>query len=211
MAAARVRGFSLVETLVGLAVGLLVTATALALVLGHVREYRAAWIQSRVTQDLRDAADAVERDLRRAGHWRDATTAAWSAGAASAANPHAALVPAAAPLDAVRFSYSNDDGDEAIGFRLHDGVVEMRLGSGRWQALTDGGTVTVTAFSLVPTQHDIPLQALCARAGGGAPALSMRSVQVAIRGHAAGDPRIVRSVQGLVHLPNHVVAGDCPR
>jgi prepilin peptidase dependent protein B len=211
MVASRPRGFSLVETLVGLAVGLLVMAAALAFVLGHVREYRTAWIRSRVTQDLRDAADVVERDLRRAGHWRDATTTAWSSGAASAANPHTALVAAAAPPDTARFSYSNDGGDEAIAFRLHDGVMEMRLGTGRWQALTDAGMVTVTAFSLVPAQHEVSLQALCARSGSDAPALSMRSVQVAIHGHATGDPRIVRSVQGLVHLPNHVVAGDCPR
>ena len=210
------RGFTLVEMLVGLAIGLLIAATAMAFVLGQVREMRALWIQSRVMHDLRDAADVIARDLRRAGHWRDATSPAWSPGSAPP-NPHAALVPAATASDAARLSYSHDagpDGDEQIGFRLRAGVIEMLLGSGRWQALTDAGTVVVTLFSVTPVLQRIPLQALCGRPcaddAACTPAQSVRSVTIAIRGHAADDARVVRSVQSLVHLRNDIVDGDCP-
>ena len=165
----------------------------------------------RQVQELRDAVDVVERDLRRAGHWSHAHAAAWS-DAPPAANPHAALVPVGGAGDTAHWSYSRDDADEQIGFRLRDGVVEVLLGRGGWQALTDAGTVFVTAFGITPAQQTIPLQSLCARAVGSAapPTLFARSMGVTIRGHAAGDPRIVRSVQGLVHLPNDLVAGACP-
>jgi prepilin peptidase dependent protein B len=216
MGAHHERGFTLAEALVGLAVGLLVVAAAIAFALAHAREVRALWIQSRVMQDLRDAADLVERDLRRAGHWRGASSPAWSPDAATL-NPHAALLPAASASDAARLSYSNDDGpdtDEPIAFRLRDGVIEMLLGSGRWQAVTDAGTVVVTLFSITPVLERIPLQAVCARlcadAAACTPAQSVRSVNIAIRGHAAGDARFERSVQSLVHLRNDIVDGTCP-
>ena len=41
--------------------------------------------------------------------------------------------------------------NEQFGFRLRNGALEMQLGAGNWQALTDSGTVTVTAFSATPS------------------------------------------------------------
>jgi len=210
MGARRQRGHTLVQVLVGLAVGLIVSATAIALTLGQLREHRAAWIRSRLVQELRDAADAVERDLRRAGHWSRAPTAAWS-DAPPALNPHAALAPIGGGADTARWSYSRDEADEQIGLRLRDGVIEMLLGGGGWQALTDAGTVVVTALRLTPAQQTFALQSLCARAGPtSAPTLSARSMTVAIEGRAVADPRIVRSVQTLVQLRNDLVTGACP-
>ena len=67
------RGLSLVELLVGLALGLLVVAGGAALLARqHLREHRALLLEARLMQDLRTAADLVARDLRRAGYWGDA-------------------------------------------------------------------------------------------------------------------------------------------
>jgi len=214
----RLGGFTLVELLVGLAVGLVIVAAAATFAAAHVRDLRALWMQSRLMHDLRVAADVVAHDLRRAGHWRDAAALAWSAerGASAPANPHALVSPVAAPSDAARFSYSHDgdaETDEPFGFRLREGVIEMRLGDGPWQALTDAGSVVVTSFRITPQVQEIALQGLCGRAcdeaAGCAPIKSVRSLDIAIHGHAADDTRLVRSVQSVVRLRNDKVSGAC--
>lgn len=214
----RAAGLTLVEMLVGLAVGLVVVAAATAFVVAQANEVRALWIQSRVMHDLRIAAEVVARDLRRAGHWRDATATPWAAEGTEPArmNPHAALLPGSAPSDAARFSYSHDEGPDALetfGFRLHGGAIEMLLGDGHWQTLTDSTSVVVTAFTITPLVQQHALQGVCAlpcTAAGCAPTQSVRSVNVAIHGRAAGDARIARSVQSLVRLRNDIVTGACP-
>ena len=53
------------------------------------------------------------------------------------------------------------DANEQFGFRLRNGVIEMQLGAGNWQALTDSGTLTVTRFSVTPTVQQIALPDFC--------------------------------------------------
>ena len=219
----RARGTTLVELLVGLAIGLVVVAGAATLLARQLREQRALLAATRLTQDLRNAADLVARDLRRSGYWGDAAAGVWSHGAAPLANPYAAITPAAAASDTLRFSYSRDavedqavGDDERTGFRLHDHAVEARLGD-HWQALTDASTLVVTAFELVPAVDDIDLSALCPRpcdaasalAGTCPPRQQVRRVTVRIAGHAADEARPTRSVQAQVRLRNDAIAGAC--
>ena len=121
-------------------------------------------------QDLRTAADLVARDLRRAGHWGDAAAGVWSPAEAARANPYAALAPAAAASDAASYGYSRDasenhllDGNEQFGLRLRNKAIELQLGSGNWQALTDATLLAITAFTITPTVQEIDLGALCSQ------------------------------------------------
>ena len=217
------RGSTIVELLVGLAIGLVVVAGAATLLARQLHEQRALLAETRLTQDLRNAADLIARDLRRAGYWGDAAAGVWSHSAAPLANPYAAVTPTAAASDTVRFSYSRDDvedhavGDaERTGFRLHDHAVEARLGD-HWQALTDASTLVVTAFELMPNVDDIDLSALCPRpcdaagaaAGTCPPRQQVRRITVRIAGHAAADARSTRSAQAQVRLRNDTIAGAC--
>ena len=102
------RGLTLVELLVGLALGLLVVASGTLLLTTHLREHRALLLEARLMQDLRTATDLVARDLRRAGHWGAAAAGVWSPAEAPRANPYAALAPAGAASDAASFAYSRD-------------------------------------------------------------------------------------------------------
>ena len=70
----RARGISMVELLVGLAVGLFIAAAGVTLMAGNLRENRALMLESRLMQDLRTASDIITRDLRRAGRRRHAHT-----------------------------------------------------------------------------------------------------------------------------------------
>lgn len=206
-------GLSLVELMIGLALGLFMAAAGLAAFADQWREHRQATAASRLMQDLRSAGDVITRDLRRAGHW--------AAPSASGPNPYAALAPAAGASDAAAFAYSRDasenhalDANEQFGLRLRRGVIELLLGAGNWQALTDAGTLVVTEFVVQPQVDSISLLEHCARpcpSGATCDArVDLRRIAVRITARAADDTTLVRRLDSVVRLPNDAVTGACP-
>lgn len=215
-------GLSMLELLVGTAVGLLVVAAGSTLVAQHLRDNRALAIETRLMQDLRTAADLVSRDLRRAGYWAHAASGvAGDGGDVALANPYAEVTPAAAASDVVRFRYSRDatendtvDDDEQFGFRLHNGAIELQLGDANWQALTDATMLTVTAFSIEPHIEESGLASFCAAdclAGSTTcpPRQQVKSFAISISARSAFDAGVTRNVQGQARLRNVSVAGSC--
>lgn len=65
------RGFSLVELMVSIIAGLLVTAAVLAFTVGSVRSNAEFVTATRLTQELRNVIDFSSRELRRAGYDQD--------------------------------------------------------------------------------------------------------------------------------------------
>jgi len=218
----RQAGLSIIELLVGLAIGLFVVASSVTLVVNHLREHRSAQLEARLTQDLRSAADLIARDLRRAGYWGDAGAGIGSPAQPARVNPYLALVPDAAASDAIGFAYSCDaienhalDGNEQFGYRLRSKAIELQLGSGNWQALTDATLLTISAFSVTPSIEEIDLGALCSQpcpvgSASCPPRLQVRRLAVQIAGRSVADASIARSVQVLVRLRNDMPAGACP-
>ncbi|MBX3605297.1 MAG: prepilin-type N-terminal cleavage/methylation domain-containing protein [Piscinibacter sp.] len=218
----RERGLSLVELMVGLAVGMVVVAAAVSLFAAQTREHRRTAAELRLMQELRGATDLVARDLRRAGHWGDAAAGLWAAAASTpSANPYAAFVPVTGAATSAAYSYSRDatenhlrDSNEQFGLRLRSGVVELQLGAGNWQALTDAGSMTVTTFEIRPHLRELPLLAHCPRpcpvGVDCTPRLQQRSLAVHIAAQATGDPSVQRQLDAEVQLRNPVVLGSCP-
>jgi prepilin peptidase dependent protein B len=216
------RGLSIVELLVGVALGLVVAAAAAKLLAGQLGESRSLLREARLMQDLRTAADLVTRDLRRVGHWGAAASGVWGPGASASAvlpNPYAALPPGDAASDAISFQFSRDgvenhsvDSNERFGFRLRNGTLEMQLGAANWQALTDTTLLTVTVFSITPTVQTISLAGYCAAActGGSCPQQQVRSLAVRLAGRARSDATVTRSVHSEVRLRNDAFSGACP-
>ena len=218
----RSRGLSIVELLVGTAVGLVVVAAATTVVTRHARENRTLAIEARLVQDLRTAADIIARDLRRAGYWgASASGVRGEDGSAVLANPYDLVAPDNAASDAVRLSFSRDagenglvDGNERFGFRLRNGAIELQLGDGNWQALTDAATLSVVAFEVAPRTEEASLERFCAEpcAIGSTtcpPRLQIRSFAVAIEARAVADPSVRRSVLAGARLRNDTVVGRC--
>ncbi|MCE9659367.1 MAG: hypothetical protein K8R60_12470 [Burkholderiales bacterium] len=216
------RGLSIVELLVGTAVGLVVVAAGTTVVTHNARENRALMIEARLMQDLRTAADIVARDLRRAGYWAGSASGVRSDdGSAVVANPYALVTPESAASDAVRLSFSRDasengtvDGNERFGFRLRNGAIELQLGDGNWQALTDPATLTVTGFEIAPRTEETSLASFCDQpcAAGSTtcpPRQQVRSFAVAISARAVADANVQRSVVAGARLRNVSVVGSC--
>ena len=87
------------------------------------------------------------------------------------------------------------DGTEQFGLRLRRGVIELQLGAGGWQALTDAGTWSSPSFcsscacssSLLSTAH--------APAAGGRDAhVNVRRLALRITARAASDAPLVRRI-----------------
>ena len=207
------RGLSLIELMVGAAIALFVAAAGGGLLAGHLRENRALLLEARLTQDLRTTADLINRDLRRAGYWGNA---------GAGVNPYAELVPGIAASDSVSLHYSMDatendvvDRNEQFGFRLRGGAVELQLGAGNWQALTDANTLTVTAFSVIPEVQDVSLASFCPTACAAdsnstcPPHRKVRNLTVSITAALVSDVRVVRAVRSNVRVRSDAIVGSC--
>jgi len=215
------RGVSILELLVATAIGLVIVAATGAMVVTQHATSRRLQAEARLMQDLRTASELVARDLRRAGHWSAAAASAVRRGdEAVSANPHAAIAPASSPSSAVALSFSTgDDGGGAVddrdrfGFRLRSGAIELQLGAGNWQALTDAGTLVVTAFAVEPRLDEIALATFCeqpcAASASCPPRLQVRSFAITVDARSAADARVVRTLQSAVRVRNDVVVGSC--
>ncbi len=125
----------------------------------------------------------------------------------------------------VLFAYSrsgneaDENGDAGFrgancGFRLDGGVIQSRLGDAGWQALTDGNTLNVTEFTLTMNRQPIRLE--CPKPCPDPlvdcrPVLEVRDLRVVIKGEAANDSNVKRSVDSKVRLRNDaLIPGTCP-
>ena len=234
----RARGLSIVEFLVGIAVGLLVVVGASKLFADYVVGNKQLMLETRVNQDLRAAADIVARDVRRAGYWNNALTGVWSTGSGSIVlNPHASgMGRVSSTATSVSYSYARDtddtlDSNEYAGFRLWsvNGVNRLEMWDGglpanpNWQAITDPGTVRITAFSVNPIApalvNDLSSYCGCLSrltctltsiAAAGAPTLTTPSFEIVLTGQAVNDPAVTRTVRETVRVRNPILSGACP-
>jgi len=164
------RGLSLVELLVGIAIGMIVLVGATQLFVNHVNNNRQLVLETRVNRDLRAAADLIARDVRRSGYWGNAT-----AGVHCHLQPQApaivalngAMTPRALlTTSTITYNYSQGtennalDSNEQFGFRLNNDVLQYLQG-GSWQDITDSSTLTVNTFSVTPVERCLPLQQYC--------------------------------------------------
>lgn len=222
------RGLSLVGLLVGLALMLLVAAACALLVAGHWRESRSQLAQTRLTQDLRSTIDLMSRALRRSAYWADAGATHWQPGMTGPrVNPYGAVPGgpcATAVADEAAYCLARDapeDGvvgdNEQFGFRRNpsnQAQLDMKLGRGNWQALTDPGALRVTGFHLSRTVRTIDLEAICAqpcRAGNPAcpPRQQVVLMQIDISVASVAEPAIAAHASSQVRLRNDLLSGTC--
>ena len=247
--AQRQRGLSIVELLVGVAVGLFLVSGAVTLFVTNLGNSRQLLLEARINQDLRATADLITRDLRRAGYWGDnsllGTVATSASGVSSTTrNPYRAITTTAG---SIRYAFSRDDpasatatdfntltpGNERFEFRRQVvngvGVVQLALGDGNWQTVTDPQTMDVTTFTVTPTETDVDVRTACAviccsdadvtagtcatrniAVGASCPTIRVRQYAVALTANAIGNARVTRTLQTRVRPRNDEYGGVCP-
>jgi type IV pilus assembly protein PilW len=199
---------SLVEMMVGVAVGLFIVAGATTLAASQLSENRRLLLETQVQQDLRASADIITRELRRAGYDSHAEFLIWSADAPTA-DPRANIwagLRLGANDDVVSYGYDRPGSTTTdFGDRLTGGTIKQRLGS-TTQDLTDRNTLEVTAFT-VTLENTAGEQLACPRLcddGTQAcwPTQAVVDATVTIAGRAVTDASVSRTIVSRLRLRN---------
>ncbi len=207
-------GMSLVELMVGVAVGLFVVAAASTMAVTQLGDNRRLLLELQVQQDLRATADIITRELRRAGSFgflRDSAAFVWSPGATSGPNFLLAVTPAANGLPATAVSYQSSrtmGQNGPYGFRLNNGQIDMQLGPAGWQVLTDINAIRITTFNITAQNQPAVTQVACTKLCASGipndrtcwPSVAVRSFRIDITGQSVADPAVVRTVSSIVRL-----------
>ncbi|MCW5633335.1 MAG: hypothetical protein KIT17_08350 [Rubrivivax sp.] len=212
------RGLSLVELMVGIAVGLFVVAAATVMVSSQLGENRRLLLESQLQQDLRATSDIITRELRRAGAARNAQNFVATPAAAAQFNAISATTPASgvhSPAD-ITFRYERNAVEQGPwGFKLDNGVIKTQLvssitgASAGWQDLTDGTVMEVTQFSIT-INREPPIEIACPKlcpSGNTScwPLMYVRDFVVDISARLRSAPEVQRSVRSTVRARNEQI------
>lgn len=205
----RPHGFTLVELMIGIAVGLFLVAGASKFFVDHLRNSRQLLAETRLNQDLRAVLETISHELRRAGYWAESIKGVQSP---TTANPYSAIAPTA--TDSLAVASFTHDAPGFRGFRVDSAVLNGYFRSS-WQALTDIDSLRVTDFSVSSQAQTVPLGELCTPAcapgGAGCPALVVRRLLVSIEARSAVDPSVLRRMQASVRVRNdEFTTPSCP-
>jgi type IV pilus assembly protein PilW len=157
------RGFSLIELMVSITLGLIVLAALAALLGLTVRGSTETLRSARLNQDLSAVLEVMANDIRRAGYtdgqveYDDATR--------DLALPSTSCLVYSYNRNSDSASGAPDtniDNAELNGFELRGGAVRMRracggaacstgCGTGAWEAITDPAVITITGLTLTTT------------------------------------------------------------
>jgi len=215
------RGLSLVELMVGLAVGLLVVAGAALVSSSQLSDSRRLLVETQMQQDLRAAADIITRELRRTGSWgysdfaRDTVFSAATPSPVVNAFTSITITPLTVDSDEIAYRYYRTTGvpptTGTFGFRLNADAIESNIDGTAYQQLTDSRVMKVTKFKVTQTDGP-PVQLACSKEcpgpGGGTacyPTWTVRELAIDITGVAVADASIVRSIRTMTKLRNDLL------
>ena len=214
-------GMTLPELIIGLAIGLFISAGLLAMWLTLQDSTLKALEFARLNRDLQAIGDVMTDDIRRAGY------RAWSpdSGLDIAVNPFM-TAPYAVTIDradaseaensCLTYAYDvNQDGqmggsiNEAFGFRLHDQAIEMRIGGvifncrqGSWQDISQADTVIDTlqfSATLVPVYPSTG----CVT---GHPCITRYLITIQLSGHLNTQPTQIVTIERTVRIANDFIS-----
>lgn len=208
----RQTGLSIVELMVGVAIGLVIVAAAALLMTGQLVENRKLLTETQLQQDLRAAADIITRELRRAGALVEPAALATIWFPETVAVAHNAMAPRlAVSLSQVNFDYEPGTTSGPYGFRLNSGVLQTLIGASGWQDLTDANVMLVRSFTprLLPVSA-VPIQLPCPKLcpdGTSAcwPTFQVRELEIVITAEAKSDPAVKRSITSRTRVRNDYV------
>lgn len=159
------------ELMVGITIGLIVTAAASVVAVNQINEHRRLMLETQIQQDLRTAADLLQQDLRRAGFRGNAELGVWAppSGAGTLTQQDAQAASASQFADMVKtesnagrsltYRYARrTTGDlrdfENFGFRWDRAnktlylMIGLAGGQPNWQPITDPDAVKITEFNI---------------------------------------------------------------
>lgn len=228
------RGIGLVELMVGITVGLIVTAGATVVATRQINEHRRLMLEVQMQQDLRIAADLIQQDLRRAGYRGLPSDGVWEPERNGAAAKNAVPNPymAASTNQAGNEFYyqyakvanmasSAASSNERFGIQWDSGEKKLSIllglkanGNPNWQPITDPDVVKIDNFVANIVTQQISLADLCdptiACAAGTCPTQTVRRVEFTIKAVAKADSNVQRTLTVGEKVRADEISGACP-
>lgn len=222
------RGFGLIELLISILIGIIVVTGITSLVVATLRANTENLGMTRLTQELRGAAQLISGELKRSAYDQDAlgdfgagnqdsngfVDVVFEDSGGTVLDPVNNAVTEANPATCVVYGYDENmngtvDAGEYRAFRLNDGAIEMWEGDvavascpgDGWEALTDRAATEITDFSITttPDGEAFPVHS---DPGTGVQTLAIRKIQIRIAGQSVQDDSVSRSVRETVRIRN---------
>lgn len=199
-------GFSLVELMVSIALGLFVVIGVLSIFATTAKSNHDTLKATRLHQDLRAVMDLMARDIRRAGYWRTAISSVDG----GPQNPFRLNDPGkltGQPEDScLTYSYDlngdmNIDSNENHGFRLNTGSVQMAksdgdCNNGDWERVTDQEASTITGLEFAVNSRLLNVDGASNAAG----TIRVREVKIELSGELKDDSSVSRTLTQTVRV-----------
>ena len=218
----RSRGLSIIELLVGFAIGLFILSGAAAMFVSNINSSRQLLLEARINQDMRSAMDLITREIRRSAYWGNSLAGTLTAAGGSVASPNPYSAVATTGTTELGYQYSRDvtennaldAGTEQFGFRLNttNNSIQMNIG-GTWQEVTNTATLSIpnSGLSITPTVTAIDIRASCAKTcTANCPTVTVRTYDIVLTGNAVSNDALTRTLRSQVRMRNDTVAGVCP-
>jgi type II secretory pathway pseudopilin PulG len=219
----RQSGMSIVELLVGVAVGLFVVAGAATLAATQLGENRRLLLEAQLQQDLRAAADVMSREIRRAGARQFPEQYVWTPGKVGildlSVDNH--ISPTGTSVtSAITFRYYRQElVVRDLGYQLSGSKVRTKV-VGSFEDLTDPGIMTVDSFTVTPshaveptpaapTPQRLPCPKLCPDGTSDCwPSMRVREFAVQTDATSTSDGAVRRSLGFVVRPRNDELLRD---
>ncbi len=211
------RGLSLVELMVGIAIGLFIVAAASLLLSRQLGENRRLLLETQLQQDLRASADIITRELRRAGYSGLAESSVWNPTiGTTTSNGYLELPVTTGATGSIEYNYKRPDNSPGpFKYWVDSGTIKTKLSATATpQDLTDKNVLFVDGLSFVlgtSTAVRLTCPKACPSPPPGMgddycwPTTAVRDLTVTITGHAVSDSAVQRSVTSRVRLRNDQV------
>jgi len=218
-------GLSIVELLIGSAIGLFILAGASAMFVNNITNSRLLLLETRINQDLRSTLDLITRDLRRGAYWGNSLAGTLATGSNSTTQPNPYSDVTLGGTTEIDYTYTRDavendtlnSSTEQFGFRFDttNNAMQMNIG-GSWQTLTNTDILSITAFTITPAETTIDVRAACAKPctdtllAPTCPRVQVRSYNMVLTGTSKIDAAVTRTLQSQVRVRNDAMSGTCP-
>lgn len=169
-------GASLIELMIGLALGLMITASALAMLASTTSGAASAIGSAKLNMELRGSMDVMVEDIRRAGFGLDVCNPTLTTKLSAHDSDNDGI------SDCIVYAYNDSGKCKFYGFRVQSGAIWSRdnedIGdtsdcvNGSWQRFTDPDTVTVDDPDSNQPYFDISYRCVRANDISGATTLS---------------------------------------
>ena len=216
------KGFSLIELMIALVLGLIVVAGTISLYVTSIKSSSVVKNSSQLSQELGGVMTVMTNDIRRAGYWGEAIS-----GSDSRLNIFNGLNILNAG-DCILYSYDTDsdgavDANEYYGFKLNAGTVQIRTAGSTitncsdntdtWVNMLDSGLINVTTliFSsanskcINVTTNEVAVCSALPTPTAGDDIVEVRYIEIQLDGQASADTTIEASITSSVRVKNNRV------